>query len=120
MAAKKKKTVKKATRKKPTAKRASPPVHEHHDHAMHQHKPMMHTHKQVGLGVGILGLVLNIIIPGLGSLVSRRIFSGSWQLLIFVVGFVLSQQFAMIGFVIWLLAWIWALITSIGVIRNAI
>lgn len=120
MAAKKKKTVKKskkATRKRPTAKHASTQVHAHN--AMHHHpKPVMH--RQVGLGIGVLGLILNIIIPGLGSLVSRRVFAGSWQLLIFVVGFVLSQQFALVGFIIWLVAWIWALITSIGVIKNAI
>jgi hypothetical protein len=80
----------------------------------------------------ILGLILNIlVIPGLGSLVSGRKKEGIWQLIFYAIGFGLLILGALgfesnllfvlpmlFGFLLLFLAWIWAIITSVSVLRK--
>lgn len=59
----------------------------------------------------ILVLILNLIIPGVGTLVAGDKKSGIWQLVIYVIGLATSWLF--IGLPVMLAAWIWALISSL-------
>lgn len=67
--------------------------------------------------LAVTALVLNIFFPGLGTLIAGKINIGIWQLLIFLVGALFSLQ--LIGLPLILAAWIWALVTSIQLIRRA-
>ena len=116
MAAKKKKA--RSTSRKVSPKKVAKPVHTTHKV---EHKATPHTTRanHVSLGRAVLGLVLNVIIPGLGSLVSRRYFAGAWQLLLFVVAFVLTQPLPNVAVILWLATLVWSIVTSIIAIKNA-
>lgn len=115
MAAKKKKA--RSTSRKVSPKKVAKPTTTHKV----EHKPVHHVQKtgHISLGRAVLGLVLNVIIPGLGSLVSRRYFAGAWQLLLFIVAFVLTQPLPNVAVIVWLATLIWAIVTSIIAIKNA-
>lgn len=70
------------------------------------------------LGLAIVSLILNILIfPGLGTLVAGKTKTGVWQVVLAVVGAILS--FVLIGIPIFVAAWIWGLITGIKLIQEA-
>jgi TM2 domain-containing membrane protein YozV len=74
--------------------------------------------KKSGMTLAIIGLLLNILIlPGLGSLIGGRTKTGIWQLILSVIGIVLS--FVIIGIPILIASWIWALVTGIQMIQEA-
>jgi len=74
--------------------------------------------KKITQGLAIAGLLLNIlIIPGLGSIVAGETKTGVWQLVLAIVGFVLS--FVVIGIPILIGAWIWGLVTGIQLIQKS-
>lgn len=74
--------------------------------------------KGMTMGLAIVALILNIlIIPGLGTLVAGRIRSGVWQIVLAVVGFILS--FVLIGIPILIAAWIWGLVSGVRFIQEA-
>lgn len=117
MAAKKKKA--RSTSRKVSPKKVAKPTTTHKP----EHKPVQHAQRSnnhIGLGRAVLGLVLNVIIPGLGSLVSRRYFAGAWQLVLFIVAFVLTQPLPNVAVIVWLGTLIWAIVTSIIAIKNAV
>jgi hypothetical protein len=62
----------------------------------------------------IVGLIVNLFIPGLGSLIAGWK-NGVPQLILAVVGFVLQwiPVIGIIGWIAWIIAWIWALIDGI-------
>ena len=64
----------------------------------------------------IVGLILNLVIPGVGSLIMKQTKVGIWQLVIYIVGVVTSWIF--VGLPLMLGAWIWALITSIKALQK--
>lgn len=73
--------------------------------------------KRGGLGLAIVSLILNVLIlPGLGTLVAGKMKIGAWQLVLAVVGIILS--FYIIGIPILIAAWIWGLITGIQLIQE--
>ncbi len=120
MATKKKSTRSKATTRKvsrPKAAKKIPAPHPSH------HAAPRRDRSGVSLLIAVLGLLVNVIIPGLGSIMSKRVFSGVWQLLLFIIGFSLTSFLAggaVVGFLIWFVAILWAAITSILVIKNAV
>jgi hypothetical protein len=70
------------------------------------------------MGLAIVALILNILIlPGLGTLIAGKIRTGVWQLVLAIVGFILS--FILIGIPILIAAWIWGLVTGIMLIKEA-
>lgn len=76
------------------------------------------SRKRIGQGMAIACLLLNIlIIPGLGSLLGGKKKEGTWQLVLALVGFVLS--FILIGFPVIIAAWIWGLVTGINLVQEA-
>lgn len=68
--------------------------------------------------LAVISLILNVIIfPGLGSLVGGKTYDGVWQLIIAVIGVILS--FFTIGIPILIAAWIWGIYTGIKMIKEA-
>ncbi|PIN92877.1 hypothetical protein COU54_05130 [Candidatus Pacearchaeota archaeon CG10_big_fil_rev_8_21_14_0_10_31_24] len=68
-------------------------------------------------GLAVAALIINLFIPGLGTLIAGRIKSGAWQIVLLVISAPLS--FIYIGFITYLIVWIWALITSIQLIKES-
>lgn len=65
----------------------------------------------------IIALILNLFFPGVGSLVASRTKEGIWQVVLWVLS--IPLMFLGIGIVVYLVAWIWALVTSISLIRGS-
>ena len=59
----------------------------------------------------IIALILNLIIPGVGSLYAGKKKEGIWQLVLYIAGFL--TLLILIGWFLMVAAWIWALVTSI-------
>jgi TM2 domain-containing membrane protein YozV len=68
-------------------------------------------------GTAVTALVLNIIIPGVGSLVAGRTSQGVAQLVLWVVSFPL--MFALVGFPMLLAVWIWSLVSGIQILEES-
>ena len=69
---------------------------------------------------GLLGLILNIIIPGLGGLVVKENNPAIIQLILWIIAIVLDFTFigAVIGIPLGLIAWIWSIITGIKIYKK--
>ena len=70
----------------------------------------LQANPQSRLGFAIGVLVINVLIPGLGTLLAGKIRTGVWQLILLAVGAILSPF--LIGIPLVIAAWIWALVTS--------
>ncbi len=68
-------------------------------------------------GTAVTALVLNLIIPGSGSLVAGRTSQGVLQLVLWVVSFPL--MFVLVGFPMLLAVWIWALVSGIQILEES-
>ena len=68
-------------------------------------------------GTAITALVMNIIIPGAGSLIAGRTSQGVVQLVLWVVSFPL--MFVLIGFPMLLAVWIWSLVSGIQILEES-
>jgi TM2 domain-containing membrane protein YozV len=63
------------------------------------------------------GLILNLLLPGLGSMVAGKVGEGVAQLLLVLIGFPLC--FVLVGIPIWVATWGWALSTSLRALHEA-
>jgi TM2 domain-containing membrane protein YozV len=68
-------------------------------------------------GTAVAAMVLNVIIPGTGSLVAGRVAIGIVQLMLWIIGVPLS--FVLIGLPMALAAWIWSLVTGIQILDES-
>jgi TM2 domain-containing membrane protein YozV len=68
-------------------------------------------------GTAVAAMVLNVFIPGAGSLVAGRTSVGMTQLLLWVIGFPLC--FVLLGFPILMAAWVWSLVTGIQILEES-
>jgi len=77
--------------------------------------------KDTSMVIAIIGLVLNLLIPGLGSLVGGKTKVGIWQLVLYILGAVLSLTFvlAIVGGPLTVIAWIWGIVTGVQMIMEA-
>ncbi len=75
--------------------------------------------QQITSGLAIGALILNLVLPGVGSLVVGGEYkqTGIYQLVLYVVGLVLSIW--VVGIFIAFAAWVWALITSIDILKKS-
>ncbi len=60
----------------------------------------------------ILVLILNIVLPGVGTIIYGETTRGVIQLAIYIAGFILT--FIVVGFFLIVGAWIWALVDGIN------
>jgi TM2 domain-containing membrane protein YozV len=65
----------------------------------------------------VVGLVLNLCIPGAGSLVAGKPGPGVAQLAMLIAG--LPLCFVIVGFPIVFAAWLWALMTGVQAMQEA-
>ena len=78
-----------------------------------------HKKKKSNKGLAILYLLLNIIVlPGLGTLISKKFNVGIMQIILSLVGLALMYVMPAAALIV-LIAWIWALISSIKIIIEA-
>lgn len=85
--------------------------------------------RKLTLELAVLALIINIFVPGLGSLIANKSDQGIWQFLIFGgsvfagMTLILSDT-RIIGYMFMIIgplsAWIWALTTSIQLIQEAL
>ena len=68
-------------------------------------------------GTAVAALVLNIFVPGVGSLVAGRTSIGVAQLVMWVVAFPLC--IVLIGFPLLLAAWVWSLVSGIQILEES-
>jgi TM2 domain-containing membrane protein YozV len=68
-------------------------------------------------GTAVAGLVLNVLFPGVGTLVTGRTGKGLAQLTLFLLGVPLCL--VLIGLPMVVGSWIWALATSINTVDQA-
>jgi hypothetical protein len=112
----KKKVIKRKPAKKPVAKKA-------------HSQPKMKVGRKKDKTLPIIGLIVNVLfMPGLGSLIGGRVKEGIWQLLLLILGPIVSILLIMtiIGAVIGIpllvitptVAWIWGLITGIQMVSE--
>ena len=76
------------------------------------------TLKNNRIGLAIVALVLNILVPGLGTIISGKIKEGVWQIVLLCIGLILLVLY--IGWVIIIGVWLWALISGIRLIKDSI
>ena len=72
--------------------------------------------KQNNMGLAIVALILNLILPGVGSLIGGKTKEGIWQLVLVIIG--LPLMLVLIGFPIILIAWIWGIVTGAKLIQE--
>ena len=69
--------------------------------------------------LAISALVLNILLPGLGSVIGGRIKTGIYQLILIAIALTTAIfTTPIIPSAIWAIAWIWGIITGIQLIRS--
>jgi TM2 domain-containing membrane protein YozV len=68
-------------------------------------------------GTAVVGLLVNLALPGVGSLIAGRTREGVFQLVMLAVGLPLMLIFIGIPLVIG--AWVWALVTGINAVNTA-
>ena len=68
----------------------------------------------------ILGLIANIILPGVGTIIIGKYDTGIIQLVLSLVGlfFMITSLGIMMGIPFLLAIWIWALVVSIKALKN--
>jgi len=69
--------------------------------------------------LAVIYLLLNVLIlPGLGTILSKRTTEGIWQLILVFLAIVVSYIYINLGLIILAIAWVWALISSISILKN--
>ena len=72
-------------------------------------------------GVALFYFIVNLLIPGLGSLLGGLGLVAVVQLLLFFLSLVLA--FTLVGLLLalplFLISWIWALVSSLGLLKRA-
>jgi len=68
-------------------------------------------------GTAVTALVLNIMLPGVGSLVAGRTSQGVTQLVLWLVSFPLCV--VLVGFPMLLAVWIWSLVSGIQILEES-
>lgn len=73
--------------------------------------------KQLTSGMAALVIVMNFVLPGVGTLIGGRTTAGVLQVVFTVLSIPLS--FIFVGFPLALAMWIWALVCSIQIASEA-
>jgi TM2 domain-containing membrane protein YozV len=77
--------------------------------------------KKASEGTAVLGLIVNLALPGLGTIIAGKYDIGTIQLVLSLVGCFFTMTFigAIIGLPLYLAMWIWALITGIKILKES-
>lgn len=69
--------------------------------------------------LAVVGFILNLFLPGLGSIVGGKVKTGIWQVIVFLIGALLYMFVEPLGGVISFAAWVWAIVTGVVMISEA-
>ncbi|MBT4135433.1 hypothetical protein HOD75_03905 [archaeon] len=69
------------------------------------------------LTIAIIVLLINLILPGIGSIIGKKPKEGIWQIVLFIIGIPLILIF--LGIVLIFTAWIWGIVTGIKLIAES-
>ena len=73
--------------------------------------------------LAIVAFLLNVLIfvlPGIGSLIGGKTKQGIWQLVIAVIGIILSMTaWQLLGFPLVIVSWIWGIVTGVEILRES-
>jgi TM2 domain-containing membrane protein YozV len=71
-------------------------------------------------GVAVLGLIINVLlVPGLGTVIGGRTQTGIWQMIVLILGLLISLWgTGFLGILIMLVSWVWALVSSIRILQS--
>jgi len=77
--------------------------------------------KKIGESTIVAGIIVNIFLPGLGTIIFGEKETGIIQLVLSLTGVVLVATIigAIIGYPLWIALWIWALITGIKTLNDS-
>ncbi len=67
--------------------------------------------------LAIVALIVNLLIPGVGTIIWGETKTGVIQLILYIVGWLLL--IVLIGVLVMLASWIWALVSSIKMIQSS-
>jgi len=73
--------------------------------------------KRITSGLATLALILNVVFPGIGSLIGGKTKTGIFQIILMVA--VLFFFPVIIGTVVWIAAVIWGIVTGVQLIQSA-
>ena len=82
---------------------------------LHRKKPAHKVYRPT-TGIAVIALIVNFIIPGLGTIIGGKIKAGILQLILAIIGALLSIASWTTSTIIYTIAWIWALISSIRIL----
>jgi TM2 domain-containing membrane protein YozV len=68
-------------------------------------------------GLATLALILNVIFPGIGSLIGGRIRTGILQIILIIA--VLTFFPPLIGILVWIGTVIWGIVTGVSIMQDA-
>jgi len=81
-------------------------------------KNSQNNDKKVSRDIAIVALILNILVlPGVGTIVGGRNKTGIWQIVLAIIGIILS--FVLIGIPLIIGVWIWGIFTGIDILKHA-
>ena len=74
----------------------------------------------VSKGTAVAALILNIILPGVGTLIAGKTNIGVLQLVLFLVGLFMTLTIlgAILGVPLMLVMWVWAVVTGVKLISE--
>ena len=77
--------------------------------------------KKISQGTAIAAFVLNVVVPGIGTLLSGRVVEGIWQLLLLLAGVLLLQTVVgwYIGVAFLVAVWIWSIVRGVKILNEA-
>jgi TM2 domain-containing membrane protein YozV len=73
--------------------------------------------RKISSGLATLALILNVIFPGIGSLIGGKTKTGIFQIILMVS--VIFFFPVLIGTIVWIAAVIWGIVTGVQLIQNA-
>lgn len=78
------------------------------------------SYKRPSMGLAITALIINIFVPGLGSLIGGKIRTGTKQLIMWAIGWILiALALWIIGAPLAIAALIWGIVTGAQLIQEA-
>lgn len=85
--------------------------------AKHHHlpKPIKNTSK---LAFAVAALIINVVFPGLGSLIGRRTRTGIFQMIfVFLAIFLYFTGVEIIGIPLFAIIWLWGVVTGLQLVK---
>jgi TM2 domain-containing membrane protein YozV len=87
--------------------------------AVNRAQPAARAATKNHMPLAVVGFILNLFLPGLGSIVGGKVRTGIWQVILFLIGAFLYLYFEPLGGVLSFAAFIWGIVTGVVLIQEA-